>query len=72
VRIADGEVISQRTAGGGGWGDPMSREPELVARDVRLGYVSREAAAERYGVVIDDRNGSVDPAATAERRTARD
>jgi N-methylhydantoinase B len=41
------------TAGGGGWGNPFDRDPELVRRDVIEGYVSIESAARDYGVVID-------------------
>ena len=40
------------TAGGGGWGDPLERDPEAVAADLREGYISAEAAAD-YGVVLD-------------------
>ena len=38
--------------GGGGWGDPLTRDPELVKRDVRDGYVTIEGAARDYGVVV--------------------
>jgi N-methylhydantoinase B len=61
--MADGEfvpagtLIRIRTTGGGGWGDPLERDPALVARDVRWGKVSREAAAADYGVVL---GGSAD------------
>jgi len=41
------------TAGGGGWGNPMERDPKLVQQDVLEGYVSIESAARDYGVVID-------------------
>jgi len=41
------------TAGGGGWGNPFDRDPELVRQDVIEGYVSIEAAARDYGVIID-------------------
>jgi N-methylhydantoinase B len=47
-----------RSAGGGGWGDPLDREPSRVIDDVRDGYVSVEAARTEYGVVIH-RNGGV-------------
>lgn len=47
-----GDVISFRLAGGGGYGDPRLRDPEAVARDVRLGLVSPEAARDRYGVPL--------------------
>ena len=45
--------------GGGGYGDPLEREPERVAHDVAHEYVSREAAASLYGVAITD-DGTVD------------
>jgi N-methylhydantoinase B len=41
------------TTGGGGWGDPLEREAELVQRDVVEGKVSLHAAREEYGVVLD-------------------
>ena len=51
------------TAGGGGWGDPLERDPEAVAADVREGYISPEKAAD-YGVVLDPATGEVDLKAT--------
>jgi len=57
------------TPGGGGWGDPFSRAPELVSRDVRDGVLSAEAAARDYGVVVNP-DLSVDEARTAEARNA--
>ncbi len=48
-----GDVVELRTGGGGGFGDPRQRDPELVRRDVLDGYVSVEAAARDYGVVLD-------------------
>jgi N-methylhydantoinase B len=56
--LADGEflpagtMIRIRTTGGGGWGDPLERDPALVARDVRWGKVSAAAAGADYGVVL--------------------
>jgi N-methylhydantoinase B len=67
VRLRDGELVTQATAGGGGWGDPTRRAPELVARDVRLGYVSAEAAQRDYGVVVGD-DGELDDPATRRLR----
>ena len=55
------------TPGGGGFGDPATRDPERVARDVRLGYVSREAAQRDYKVVLRD-DGTLDADATAQAR----
>ena len=51
-RCAPGEIVRVVTTGGGGWGDPLEREPELVQRDVVDGKVSPEAAREDYGVVL--------------------
>jgi N-methylhydantoinase B len=55
--------------GGGGYGDPLDRDPALVTRDVRDGVVSRRAAVEIYGVVLDG-NGRPDPNSTAILRRA--
>lgn len=63
---AQGRLIIEMP-GGGGFGDPMARDPEAVADDVRLGLVSPEAAARDYGVVMGE-NGQADGAATAKRR----
>jgi len=60
-----------RTGGGGGWGDPLDRDPELVRADVSEGLVSRLAAREHYGVVFDgEARGElgIDHAATAKLR----
>ncbi len=62
------------TSGGGGYGDPLEREPERVARDVRDGYVTIEGAARDYGVVVsgdpdeDPENLVVDLEATEQLR----
>ena len=50
--VAAGTLIRIRTTGGGGWGDPLERDPALVARDVRWGKVSAAAAVADYGVVL--------------------
>jgi len=72
--VKQGEVFRHEVAGAGGWGDPLDREPEAVARDVRNDIVSRQAALRDYGVVLTER-GAIDPAATeterARLRTAR-
>ncbi len=64
IPLAAGDVVHVRTPGGGGWGNPMARDPEAVARDVALGYYSRTAAREAFGVILDT-TGAVDLAATA-------
>jgi N-methylhydantoinase B/oxoprolinase/acetone carboxylase alpha subunit len=67
VKLSAGEEYVIESGGGGGFGPPSERDPELVARDVELGYVSAEAARERYGVAIGA-DGGVDAAATAALR----
>jgi N-methylhydantoinase B len=54
--------------GGGGWGDPLERDPEAVREDVLDEYVSPEGARRDYGVVIDTRTGEVDREATRKLR----
>ncbi|WP_255171167.1 hydantoinase B/oxoprolinase family protein [Natrononativus amylolyticus] len=54
-----GDVISNRTGGGGGYGNPLERDPEAVREDVIDGYVSRETAREVYGVAITE-DGDLD------------
>ncbi|HEU0040770.1 MAG TPA: hydantoinase B/oxoprolinase family protein, partial [Jiangellaceae bacterium] len=66
VRVSPGDVLHFVTWGGGGWGDPLARDPELVGLEVRRGLVTA-AGARRYGVVCDD-GGVVDAAATASLR----
>ena len=51
--LTPGSTVELRTGGGGGFGDPSERDPERVRDDVRDGYVSLEAAARDYGVVLD-------------------
>lgn len=67
LRLEPGDVVRIRTSGGGGYGDPLDRDPERVWADVELGFVSRDAAERRYGVVLDGGTG-VDLEETARRR----
>jgi N-methylhydantoinase B len=64
--LRSGDIVVTETHGGGGYGDALSREPELVKEDVLNGYVSLEGALERYGVVFS--NGDVDLTRTEEQR----
>ena len=59
------------SGGGGGYGSPFERPAEDVSEDVRQGYVSVKAAAERYGVVVDAETFAVDQAATDKLRAAK-
>jgi N-methylhydantoinase B len=69
IKIRPGQKVRLETPGGGGFGDPAARDPARVARDVRLGYVSRDAALRAYKVALTP-NGGVDDAATAALRDA--
>jgi len=69
-------MMRYRTNAGGGWGDPLARDPEMVKRDVRDEYVSIAGAARDYGVVVlgdpatDPEGLAVDAAATERLRAA--
>jgi N-methylhydantoinase B len=67
VKIRRGQKVRLETPGGGGFGDPATRDPERVARDVRFGYISPGAAVSDYKVVLKS-DGSVDAAATLSAR----
>jgi N-methylhydantoinase B len=58
-----------RTGGGGGWGNPLDRDAELVSFDVAEGLVSIVAAKNSYGVVLDPNTFNVDVAATGSQRS---
>ena len=70
IELAAGDVIEVRTPGGGGYGDPFEREPELVARDVRRGYFDAAVGVADHGVVLTP-EVAVDREATASRRARR-
>jgi N-methylhydantoinase B len=63
--------IRASSPGGGGFGDPMEREPAAVLRDVRDGIISERAANEIYGVALTEGGEAVDAAATGARREGR-
>ncbi len=66
--IEAGDVVMMESSGGGGFGDPLERDPARVAVDLSEGYVTPAAAEREYGVVC--RTGRVDEAATRARREA--
>jgi N-methylhydantoinase B len=53
LRLCKGDIYTSYPSGGGGWGDPMDRDPELVRMDVRNEIVSPHRALEDYGVVLE-------------------
>ena len=68
LRVEEGDQLHFITWGGGGWGDPLERDPALVGKEIRQGLVSAEGA-KAYGVVAST-EGSVDETATASLREA--
>ena len=70
TEIEAGDVYEHRTAGGGGWGDPLERDPAAVAADVLDEKVTAAAARLHYGVVVAA-DGRVDQEATASVRAER-
>ncbi len=69
VPIKKGDLLRILTPGGGGWGDPLDREPEEVLQDVKLGRVSLDSARGDYGVVIDPESMGVIQSETNQERT---
>ena len=66
--LQPGDAYILRSGGGGGFGSPLDRDPAALERDVRCGYVSREAAEKYYGAVFRPGTTEIDVAATAARR----
>jgi N-methylhydantoinase B len=62
------DVLSLRTGGGGGYGDPLERGPEAVLQDLREEKVSESVATDIYGVIIDKERWGVDVGATEKQR----
>ncbi|GIT49654.1 MAG: N-methylhydantoinase B [Gammaproteobacteria bacterium] len=68
MTLRKGDVFRHELPGGGGWGDPLERDPEKVREDVRNEYVTTEGALNEYGVIIDRDDYTVDTEATRELR----
>jgi N-methylhydantoinase B len=68
VKVTPGDELFYQTWGGGGYGDPLTREVERVEKDVRFRLVSIEKAKKSYGVVIDRKTHKVDKDATEKLR----
>ena len=67
VKVRNGDRIIFRTAGGGGWGDALEREPAKVRNDVARRLLSRKAARDGYGVVVSEKF-DIDERATRDLR----
>lgn len=70
--LEGGAIISFRTGGGGGYGNPLERDPSLVLHDVELGYVSNEKSAEEYGVILSRKDGKMQVDSRATERARHD
>ncbi|MBN2032788.1 MAG: hydantoinase B/oxoprolinase family protein [Deltaproteobacteria bacterium] len=71
TQLSGGDVVTMDAAGGGGYGDPLERDPEMVLEDVIQGYVSPGRAEEDYGVVVDPVTMRIDREATNSVRQSR-
>ena len=69
MRVED--LLRLETPGGGGYGDPLARDPDLVLRDIRRGYLRPEDAETQYGVVLDPERREIDLEKTAKLRATR-
>ena len=68
MTIKKGDVFRHVLAGGGGWGDPLERDPQAVLRDVRNEFLSAARAKADYGVIVNTKIWHVDEAATRRLR----
>jgi N-methylhydantoinase B len=68
VQLSEGDRVVVTAGGGGGYGRPEERNPEMVLRDVKDGYVSPESARADYGVAIDPATQRIDGDATEKLR----
>ena len=71
TQLKPGDAVTIDAAGGGGHGNPLDRDPEMVENDVIEGYVSLEKAKEDYGVVIDPNTLKVDREVTKKLRSQK-
>ena len=69
--MSHGETVSVRAGGGGGWGNPLERDPALVVRDTKNELSTVEDARRDYGVILDPNTLEVDLAATEAERAGR-
>ena len=71
VVVRRGDLLRFETCGGGGWGDPFTRDPMRVRQDVARGFVTVRGAMEDYGVLLDSATLEIDKQATDEARARR-
>ena len=71
IVLKRGDLLRFETCGGGGWGDPLERDPERVRTDVARGFITARGAFEDYGVALDPATLDLDKTATDEERRRR-
>jgi len=71
LTVRRGDVYRHELAGAGGWGDPFTRDPESVRRDVMEEKITAAYARREYGVAIDEATGTIEHDETARLRAAR-
>lgn len=69
--LMPGDSVEFFVPGGGGYGDPLERDPSLVEQDIRNGFVSPEAAKNLHGVIMDKSGWNVDIKATKKMRAVK-
>ena len=67
-QLRTNDILYMRTASGGGYGDPLDRDPEQIMEDVLNGLVSREGAQDIYGIVLSSTKDGLDESATTALR----
>jgi N-methylhydantoinase B len=70
IPMQAGDRVEVMTPGGGGYGDPLARSPEAIARDVRLGYYRVDQVRDLFAVALQA-DGEVDAAETERLRAGR-
>lgn len=71
VIVTRSDLLRFETCGGGGWGDPLTREPMRVRQDVARGFITVRGALEDYGVALDPATLEIDKQATDDERGRR-
>jgi N-methylhydantoinase B len=71
ITLVRGDLLRFETCGGGGWGDPLTRDAARVRQDVLRGFVTPRGAFEDYGVALDSSTLEVDKDATEDERARR-
>jgi N-methylhydantoinase B len=71
VQVNRGDLLRFETCGGGGWGDPLTRDPVRVRQDVARGFITARGALDDYGVALDPTTLEIDKQATDDERARR-